>query len=79
MRILLAIAILGSGMLSASQPADAGRRYVRAAPRCHAVQPRPGWRLAPPCRPWRYNQYDPTGEFHGFPGWARKAFADPRN
>ena len=80
MRVLLAIAILVGWVLAASPPVDAGPRHARAKPPCHAGQMYRSWRVAPPCRgAWRYDPNDPTGEFRGFPGWARKAFSDPRN
>jgi hypothetical protein len=84
MRLLLAVAILMGGMIAASPSVDAGHRYARGMRLpCHAV-PRPRvWRVAPPCRAWRYRPSyrpsDPTGEFRGFPGWARDAFTVLRN
>ena len=80
MRVLLAIAIFAVGVLAASPSADAARKFTRGTKlRCHAVYPPRVWRVAPPCRTWRYNPYDPAGEFRGFPGWARKAFTNLRN
>jgi hypothetical protein len=79
MRVLLASAILVGGVLAASPPVDAGARYARARPPCQVHTYR-AWRVAPPCRgAWPYDPNDPNGEFRGFPRWARKAFADPRN
>jgi hypothetical protein len=80
MRALTAIAILASGLLLAASPSvDAGPRCGRVKPSCHAGQMYRAWRVAPPWRAWRYDPNDPTGEFRGFPSWARKAFSDPRH
>jgi hypothetical protein len=84
MRILVAVAILASGIAATnSLSVQAQGRYARAARvPCYAVQPRRVW-VARPCRAWRYhyryNPNDPVGEFRGFPGWAQRAFTDPRN
>jgi hypothetical protein len=85
MRILVAVAILASGIAMADSPStQAQGRFARAArvPCYAAVQP-PYVRVARPCRAWRYrynfNPNDPVGEFRGFPGWAQRAFTDPRN
>jgi hypothetical protein len=66
MRVLLAIAMLIGGMLALNAPADAARK----------IQARAG----PPCtvRAWPYSPYGLTGEFRGFPCWARKAFSKGR-
>jgi hypothetical protein len=80
MHLLLVIAILAAGMVAASPPADACRKYTRGAKlQCYARYPPRAWRVPPQRRAWRYNSYDPAGEFRGFPGWARKAFTNLRN
>jgi hypothetical protein len=81
MRVLLAIAVVAGGLLAPSASVDAGRGYTRAKPPCYA--PPRVWRAPCGARAYRpysnYRPYDPTGEFRGFPRWARKAFSDPRN
>jgi hypothetical protein len=82
MRALLAIMMFAGGMLALHGAADAGRQYKRSAkPPCYAVQARPFRHGYAACaRPaWRYNPYDPVGEFKGFPGWAREGFNNLRN
>jgi hypothetical protein len=77
MRALLAIVIFAAGILALHSAADAGRNYKRSAkPPCYAVGS-----PSSPCarRAWGYSPHDPTGEFRGFPGWARKAFNNLRN
>jgi hypothetical protein len=87
MRILLAIAVVAGGLIAPSPSVEAGRGYMRTKPPCYA--PRRVWKAPCGARPYRpyandrpysnYRPYDPTGEFRGFPPWARKAFSDPRN
>ena len=80
MRVLLAIATFVAGVLATSPSADAARKYThRAQPPCYAAHPCRVWRGVRPYRAWRFDQNDPTGEFRGFPGWARKAFTNLRN
>jgi hypothetical protein len=72
------------GMIATSPSVDARHRYVRGAKApCYGLQRPRAWRVAPRCRAWRYRpfyrQSDPTGEFRGFPGWARDAFTVLRN
>lgn len=81
MRVLLAIAMLIGGVLALSETADAGRTYKRSAkPPCYLAQPRHFRGATPSCArgAWGYNPFDVTGEFRGFPGWARRAFSEGR-
>jgi|KBSSwiStaDraftv2_1062776.scaffolds.fasta_scaffold00690_21 hypothetical protein len=81
MPFLLTIAMVIGSMLALSGAADAGRKYKRSAkPPCYAAQPRHfrGANAACARAAWGYNPFDVTGEFRGFPGWARKAFSEGR-
>jgi hypothetical protein len=81
MRVLLATAMLIGSMLALNQAADAGRKHKRSVkPFCYLAQPRHFRGSSPGCArgAWGYNPFDPTGEFRGFPGWARKAFSEGR-
>jgi hypothetical protein len=81
MRVLLAIAMVIGSMPALSGAADAGRKYKGSAkPPCYAAQPRHfrGANAACARATWGYNPFDVTGEFRGFPGWARKAFSEGR-
>jgi hypothetical protein len=74
MRTLLAIVIFLGGILALNSSADAARKYKRA---------KAYYYYAVPSRPFRGSGcgacgYDITGEFKGFPGWARKAFSEGR-
>jgi hypothetical protein len=82
MRALLAVVIFAGAMLAPHSAADAGRKYKRGAkPPCYGMRSRQFGRAHSACaRPaWRYSPYDPTGEFKGYPGWARKGFNNLRN
>jgi len=81
MRTLLAIAIFLGGTLALNSTADAARKGKRLAKPSHYTS---HYYAAPP-RYARGSQcarqacgYDLIGEFAGFPGWARKAFSEPR-
>jgi hypothetical protein len=66
MRVLLAVVIFTGGLLALNSTADAGRKVKRSAKPCYVCVGR-----AP--------AYDATGEFRGFPGWARRAFTNLRD
>ena len=76
MRTLLAIVIFLGGMFALNSTADAARKAKRFAEPYYyyAVPPRRG----STCTRTACG-YDPTGEFRGFPVWARKAFTNLRD
>jgi hypothetical protein len=81
MRALLAIAMFVGGLVALNVPTLAASKYKRGVkPPCYTVPPRlvRGANSACVRGAWRYNPYDPIGEFRGFPGWARKAFSEGR-
>lgn len=73
MRTLLAIAILGGGILALYDPADAAARKRTTSPRAdtYTAQPRPIAREVAECERARHE--DPTGRYAGYPCWAREA------
>ena len=75
MRALLAVLIFVSGLLATSPTAEAARKSKRATePRYyHPVQPRPDLREQLLCEERAQNE-DPSGQFKGYPCWAREIF-----
>jgi hypothetical protein len=74
MRILLTIAIFAGAMLALDSPADAARKHKRSYKPPYAYQAN----AERVCQE-RARHEDPTGEFAGFPCWAREALARGRN
>jgi|SoiMethySBSTD1v2_1073268.scaffolds.fasta_scaffold683751_2 hypothetical protein len=75
MRTLIAIGLFAGAVLSPEASADTVRskyRRIDKQPQQHATQPRSDQRQRVECE--RARQEDPTGEFAGFPCWAREAF-----
>ena len=78
MRTLLAIVMFVSGILPPSAGANAARKSMRSAKTpINAVQPRNFPRGDAVCER-RARADDRTGEFAGFPCWARSAFGQGR-
>jgi hypothetical protein len=75
MRALLAVLIFINGLLAASSAVEAARKSKRATePRYyHPVQPRAGSREQLLCEERAQNE-DPSGQFKGYPCWAREIF-----
>jgi hypothetical protein len=75
MRALLAVLIFISGLFAANSSADAARRSKRIMePRYYQpVQPRPDARERLLCEERARNE-DPSGQFKGYPCWAREIF-----
>ena len=65
------------GTFALNSPADAVRKFKRAKAYYYAVQPL-GFRRAGSACARRACAYDPTGEFAGYSGWARRAFSEGR-
>lgn len=76
MRTLLAIVILAAGMFALSEPSDAARKAKRIAKPPDAAQPRYS-RQQVECERARHE--DPSGDFAGYPCWARAALGSGRN
>lgn len=74
MRILLTIAIFAGAMLALDSPADAARKHKRTAKATQTYQTK-----ADRVCQERARHEDPSGEFAGYPCWAREALARGRN
>lgn len=77
MRTLLAIAILAVGTFTLSAPSDAARKAKRITKPHYAAQPRYSLQEEVECERARHE--DPTGQFAGYPCWARAALGGGRN
>ena len=77
MRALLAIVIFAGGTFALNSPADAARKFKGAKAYYYATQPL-GFRRAGSACAGLACAYDPTGEFAGYPWWARRAFSEGR-
>jgi hypothetical protein len=75
MRALLAVLIFVSGLLAVSSTVEAARKSKRATePRYyHPVPPRRDLREQLLCEERAQNE-DPSGQFKGYPCWAREIF-----
>jgi len=79
MRILLAIVLFVGGVLALSPAAEAVRKAKRSAkPPYHAAQPRYYSREQSLCEE-RARAEDPTGQYAGYPCWAREIFGRGSN
>ena len=74
MRALLAIVIFLGGIFALSAPADAARKSRRSAHPPYAAQPSYRLREQQVCEEDAFAA-DPSGQYAGYPCWARKAFA----
>jgi hypothetical protein len=80
MRTLLATLIALGSIYALTSPADAGRKSKRA-PGSYYYAP-PGYSYAPPSAAFRERQIceeraraeDPSGQYAGYPCWARETF-----
>jgi hypothetical protein len=75
MRTLLAIVIFAGGVLALDSPADAARKSKRGAKPPSSYQQK---KVDLACEE-RARHEDPTGDFAGYPCWAREALARGRN
>ena len=73
MRALLTIVIFVGGTFALNSPADAARKFKGVNVYYYAAKP-----LGCSACARRACAYDPTGEFAGYPCWARRAFSEGR-